>query len=657
MSFFIPTGATGNGLSLATFGRSGELMGFFYPRIDFAQNVREGMWGVRFPHRPEHEAFLWCFEPCWRVSQAFEPASNVLVTSLTHSDLELSIEITDVLPTGEHGLLRRIVLHKGEHIGPVQFVHYFRLSVGDVAERNGVLVLSHANAVVQHFRDIAIAVSASKPLAASCHSLQGGGESPTKVAMRRGHFSTHGQAIGRTDFCVAFEPVSGADWEATLAVTGGSSRAAAIETAQRVLALAFADVLRTARARSSQELDAAGPCTVTDLTDAFERAVISLHDLFDATTGTFVAAPEFDPGFELSGGYGYCWPRDAAVCALTMQRIGYPNLARRFFEWTARTQLPTGHWYQRYWTDGSEGPSWCVHDGEIQLDQTCALLHAAGQFARNLGGAARGFIESYRPTAERATRAILEHIDPSTSLHRKATDLWENSLGAFPYTQAAVIAALREAEEVFAIEPERTGAAVRARLRERLIATFWQPDSQRWLRRITPEGHPDGTLDSSAMGIIDPWEVLDLRQPEDRMLAAQTLDGISRDLRSQVKGGGAVLRCQGDSYMGGGPGCVNTLWLAVCRLRLAATTTDQQERSRQRALAMENLQIALANTSPTGQLPELIPKILFEYWAAPHAWACALLIEAVMALRALDQRELTPFDVERLRVRRRAPSH
>jgi hypothetical protein len=34
-----------------------------------------------------------------------------------------------------------------------------------------------------------------------------------------------------------------------------------------------------------------------------------------------------------------------------------------------------------------------------------------------------------------------------------------------------------------------------------------------------------------------------------------------------------------------------------------------------------------------------------------------LLIEAVMALRALDQRELTPFDVERLRVRRRAPSH
>jgi GH15 family glucan-1,4-alpha-glucosidase len=340
-----------------------------------------------------------------------------------------------------------------------------------------------------------------------------------------------------------------------------------------------------------------------------------------------------------------------------MQRIGHPQLARRFFDWAGRAQLPGGHWYQRYWIDGSAAPSWCVRADEIQLDQTCAIVHAAGRFARGMGSGSTAFVEAYRPTVERATRAILDHIDPATGLHRKATDLWENSLGAFAYTQAAVIAALREAQEVFDIEPDRTGPTARARLRDRLIHGFWQPATQRWLRRITPEGQPDPTLDSSAMGVIDPWEVLDLHRPEDRLLAAQTLDGISRDLRSQVKGGGAVLRFQGESYMGGGPGCVNTLWLALCRFRMAATAGDQHERSRQRALGMENLQIALANTSPTGQLPELIPKILFEYWAAPHAWACALLIEAVLALRALDQRELTAFDAERLRVKRRAPSH
>jgi hypothetical protein len=108
--------------------------------------------------------------------------------------------------------------------------------------------------------------------------------------------------------------------------------------------------------------------------------------------------------------------------------------------------------------------------------------------------------------------------------------------------------------------------------------------------------------------------------------------------------------------MGGGPGCVNTLWLALCRLILARTSGTAEERSQQQELAMQDLRVALANTSPTGQLPELIPKMQFEYWAAPHAWACSLLIEATILLRALVGERAAPFDAIRARVRRRAPS-
>ena len=114
------------------------------------------------------------------------------------------------------------------------------------------------------------------------------------------------------------------------------------------------------------------------------------------------------------------------------------------------------------------------------------------------------------------------------------------------------------------------------------------------------------------------------------------MEGVSRDLRCPTKGGPAVLRFQNESYMGGGPGCVNTLWLALCRLLAAQTATDNGERGELRALAMADLKIALANTNPTGQLPELIPRIRFEYWAAPHAWASSLLIKAVQVLRAID---------------------
>lgn len=655
MSFFTPTAATGNGLCLATFGRCGELMSFFYPRIDYAQNVREGMPAVRLLDGSPSGKFLWCFEDAWRVAQSFESASNILVTRLAHQELDLTIEISDVLVPGHHALFRRVGITKSEHVCPVQFMHYFRLTLGDVEWRNGVQAHPEQNAVVQHFRDTTIAISAAEPFAAQCSSVKHIGASPTKDAMLTGHLGTSPQAIGRVDFAIGFEPVTSKRWRTTLVLAGAPSREDALARVNRLTTMGFEAAVRQANDRVAAELNDAGKCPVPELADAFDRAVISLHDLYDESQGTFIAAPEFDLAYELSGGYGYCWPRDAAACALAAQRIGRPGMAQRFFKWSARTQLASGYWFQRYWTDGSAAPSWCVHADKIQLDQTCAILHAAGLFARRLGESADAFIESYRPVAERATRAILKYIGDN-HLHRPSTDLWENSVGTFTYTQAAVIAALREAHEVFEIDLDRTGPAVRNACRQQLIDTFWQKDRRRWLRRITPEGHPDPTLDSSAIGIIEPWDILDLQDPNDRQLAIETIDGISQDLRSEVKGGQAILRFSGESYMGGGPGCVNTLWLALCRIRLAATATTAEQRTEQLQLALADIRIALANTSPTGQLPELIPKMDFDYWAAPHGWACSLLIEAVCAFRSINLQNETVFDAERSRIRRRAPS-
>lgn len=655
MSVFIPTAAAGNGLCLTTFGRTGELMGFFYPRIDYAQNVREGMFALRFADGPHSGRFLWCFDNAWQVAQSFEHASNVLVTRLSHRDMDLTLELTDVCPAKHQALLRRIVITKGERVGAVQFMHYFRLALGDADYRNGVQAHPAENVVVQHFREIALAVSGTEPLMAHCGSLKEPGQTHTKDAMLSGHLGSP-QAIGRVDFAVGFEPARGTRWQATLVIAGAPTREGAIVTARKMVAMGFEAAVSRANDRVAAELSAAGKCPIPELDDAFDRAVISLHDLYDEAQGTFIAAPEFDLGYELSGGYGYCWPRDAAVCALAVQRIGRPDMAKRFFDWSARTQLASGHWFQRYWVDGSAAPSWCVDNDRIQLDQTCAIVHAAGQFARRAGNGASAFVDSYRPIAQRAVRAILEHIGED-NLHRAATDLWENSVGSFPYTQAAIIAALTEAEEVFGIDTGRTGAPYRAQLYTAMINAFWRSDYKRWIRGISPDGRPDPTLDSSAMGLIDPWDVLNLRNPQGRQLAIDTLDGIDHDLRSPVKGGSAILRFQGESYMGGGPGCVNTLWLALCRLRLATTTSNAEERRDHIDRAKDDIRVALANTSPTGQLPELIPKIHCEYWAAPHGWACSLLIEAVLALSELgDSAATTTFDAERARVRRRAPS-
>jgi len=540
MSIFIPTAAAGNSLCLATFGQSGELMGFFYPGLDYAQNIREGMPAVRMLDGPQAGRFLWCFDEQWSRRQAFQHESNVLVTQWTHRDYGLAVELTDLIPPGKHALLRRVVITRGRDVGRVQFMHYFRMALGDVDYRNGLQAYPDQNAVVQQFRDIVIAVAADRPIQIQCGSIKEPGNTPVKQAMAAGQLGTSPQAIGRVEFAVGFQPTDGPRWEGLLVLAGAADFESVMNLAQNLVAAGFDAALRQVNDRTAGQLADAGKCPLPELDEAFDRAVISLHDLYDETEGTFIAAPEFDLAYELSGGYGYCWPRDAAVCALAAQRIGRPDMARRFFEWSARTQLPDGHWFQRYWLDGVPAPSWCVYRHQIQLDQTCAIVHAAGTFARRSGSAASSFIASYRPVVERATQAILNHL-AEDGLHKPASDLWENSIGTFAYTQAGIIAALREADEVFHLKNDRTSAAFRESLQTQLIETFWQADRQRWLRRLTPERQPDPTMDSSAMGLIEPWHVLDPTAREKRVrhpaLPERVLHGRRTRLRQHALDG------------------------------------------------------------------------------------------------------------------------
>ncbi|HUU84244.1 MAG TPA: glycoside hydrolase family 15 protein [Phycisphaerae bacterium] len=624
---YLPTAATGNSLSLATFGAAGEIMGFFYPHLDFAQNVREGMLAVHL-HDWGENAFLWCFADRFERSQHFRPGTNILVTNLRHRDCDLTVELTDLLPPDEHALVRRIAILRGQGAPRLTVMHYFNLSLGDVDRRNAVHYLPQQRTIVQQFRDVSLALAASWDFGLHTGTVQPGGGSATKEAMAHGHLAGPDQCMGDVDFGVALSADDEPRWEVVLVLAGARERAQAGDDARRLADIPFEQHERGAGERCHSILSRAARDVPPDWTEAYDRAVLVLHDLFDAETGTFIAAPEFDPYYSHSGGYGYCWPRDAAVSAMTAARIGFPEMAEAFFDWCRRSQLDDGHWFQRYWTDASEAPSWCVRENEIQLDQTCAVLHAASLFADLLGEGRSGFIEQFRETARRAADAIIAHIGED-GLHRQSADLWEGSWGSFAYTQAAMVAALREGHRVF-----DTPTPDLERVRRVLFDRFWNPDRRCWAKRIDSEGHVETTLDSSCLGLIEPWGVLDPADPHDRDLATQTLDTLTEHLSVDVKGGRALLRFENESYMGGAAGCVNTLWAALCRLRLAAVL-EGDSRAWQIDTARGLVATALANTNPTGQLPELIPRVDAAYWAAPHGWASSLFIECMLALQSL----------------------
>ncbi len=624
----LPTAATGNSRSLVTLGASGEIMGFFYPHLDFAQNIREAMPAL-FLHGVTPTPMLWSFVDCLERSQEFKPRTNIVVTELRHRQFDLRLELTDLLPPDEKALIRRIVVTRGPGTPPVTFMHYFKLAVADVTDRNAVYFFPDQKAVVQHFRETCLATAIDGPFTFQLGSVVPGETSQVKLAMERNCLESSWQVMGNVDFALALENDEQEHFEATLVLAGGEHVHEAADNARRLADIPFKIHERLAADRCGSILKKAVPCQEPGLSQAYDKAILAIHDLYDQEHSAHIAAPEFDPGYGYSGGYGYCWPRDSAVISLTAARLGFVSQAEDFFDWTIRTQLKDGHWFQRYWVEGSEAPSWCVQDNELQLDQTCAILHGAALLADLLGDRRAAFIDRYRPTACRAAKAIIRHVGED-GLHRPSADLWECCHGSFAYTQAAVAAALGDGARIFDA-PTVDIALLRRALFERL----WDADRRCWNRRIDPNGQLDSTRDSSCLGVIEPWGLLDLTNATDLAFAQQTVDDVCQNLAVPVKGGQAILRFEGESYMGGGPGCVNTLWAALCLLRLAGAS-DAQQRGQQIERARTLMDVALANTNPTGQLPELIPNIHFDYWAAPHGWASALLIECVLELNSLS---------------------
>lgn len=640
MAVFLPTCAFGNSRILVSIGSKGEIMTFFAPRVDYAQHVREALPGVWLPDEPRGR-FVYTFDSTFRRDQWLRPSSNILETNLVSDDLNLRIEFTDLAHAELPALVRRVRLSLprdplGRPDGAtrgrrVRFLTYFRLAMGECDEKNAVHHLHHHRVMRQMWRDHHIAVGCSEPYYYQCGKLRDG-RSQVKHDMEHGWLSGQEQDIGQVDFAIGCDGLLnvGEAWEFRVVMAYGDTEERSIGCCLDCLQESFKGQVQGVEERCQAYVspllqgydDAAWQ-------DQLARAVMTVRDLADEQTGAVVASPEFDPSYELSGGYGYCWPRDAAEVCMALARLGEKGIPLRALDWCRRTQLPSGHWYQRYWSDGHLAPSWCVYPDFYQLDQTCSTLWAICELADRLEASARAdYLLAMEDCAGRALQALLDAIE-GDGLHETAADAWEVHRGSFTYTNSALYAALRGCDRVFG-----WGCSAEAdRVKEAVLAKLWLRRERRFARGLTMARELDRALDSSTLGVFDPYGLLDLTDPTERSMAADHLAAIEMGLGVQAKGGLAIRRFEQESYMGGGPAAVNTLWAARCHLRLAQHTTDSAEVADRVQKALGYIRTALANANPTGQLPELIPWNGYEYWAAPHGWATAVLIDCIRLLR------------------------
>jgi glucoamylase len=606
-----PAAVLGNGSLLVTVSARGELERLFWPHVDHGQHLGELRLGLE-----REDRILWLDEEPFAWEQRYADGTSVLRTTARAADL--AVEISDLVTPGEPVLARGVRCPSGCRL-VVRSVPVLdgepRSDAGYVDPATGALVF--------YQRGVALAVAlVASDVAASRREASGG--EPSDVVVHRA--PVEGSIIGALDGDTAL-----------VLLAFGATPDEAIARLARPVSAGF-DVLATERTAYDRETIALAEPVASDLPgmgELYERSLLVLEHLTDRETGGTVAAPEFDPDFEHSGGYGFVWPRDLAYTVLAFLAEGRRDLAVPALRWLARQQAPEGLWLQRYWTDGSLAPSWGLH----QLDETGVVVFAYEAAWRALGDAALD--RELWPSARAAGDFLAEFVDRESGLPLPSVDLWEQTDGQHAYTAAATYGGLAACAAMAARHEPGVAGRYRAAaesMRAGIEGSLWSEAHgrylrSRWVSRSDERGEPppaiferrlryptravrsvdpeDLRLDSSLLGLAWPFRAVDPSSP--RMHA--TVAAIEREL--QLPDGG-VLRHEGDEYVGGNPWLISTLWLGL----------TQRQAGREAGLGRA-LEYVLARQTSLGLLPEQATRSGEPAWVVPLGWSHAMLILAV----------------------------
>ncbi len=568
-----PAAILGNGSLLATVSERGRVERLFWPHLDRGSHLGE----LRFGLERDGET-RWLDEA--PAEQSYLQDANVLLTRIGE------LELVDLVHELEPVLLRRVT---GARVRD-------RLIVDCHPELDGTKTALAAsvggNRVVFYRRNVALAIGAADAEA----------------------FST---GLGATEGGISC-PLRGS---AVVALAFGASSREAVARLDAALQQDFNSLVTSRRRHDAGRLSSAQQpsAPVPEVGALYRRSLLVFDLLSDRDSGAVIAAPELDPEFERSGGYGFVWGRDLAFIVLGFLAAGRHDLAGRALRWLPRAQEPEGLWLQRHWTDGSLAPSWCRH----QLDETGAILFAYEAAWRTLADEALD--EELWPSALRAAEFLLGTIEED-GIPCATADLWEEREGRHAFTAAAVHGGLRAAasmarrhEPGLAEQYEAAAEVIRAGIEREL----WSEFHGRYLRSLG-----DPTLDVCLLGLAWPFAAVD---PDGERMRA-TVAALEAELSCPD---GSLRRYAGDTYAGGNKWVLASLWLGLWHRQVG----DDAGLARA-------LEYALRAQTDLGLLPEQVTDDGEPAWVVPLAWSHAMLLLAARPeLDLVRSREATFAEV------------
>ncbi|UJF31656.1 glycoside hydrolase family 15 protein [Paenibacillus hexagrammi] len=354
--------------------------------------------------------------------------------------------------------------------------------------------------------------------------------------------------------------------------------------------------------------------------------------------GAIIAANDSDILKFAKDSYSYMWPRDGALVSHALDRAGYYELSRKFFDFCKKAMTPEGYLMHKYNPDGSVGSSWHPWVNQkgnkqlaIQEDETALVIYTLWhhhKLAGTLSKSKDDYDQLVIPAAD-----FLAHYRDASGLPLPSYDLWEERYGVMAFTVSSVYAGLIAASRFAEYHEDKVRAVYYADKAEQVKKAaneqLYSEEKQQFIRSLywnyDKEAYePDFTLDASMYALFDFGLI---EKTDSRMI--NTMQAMKEKLWVHTEIGG-LARYENDYYhqvshdiakVPGNPWFICTLWYAEWLIASAASNTELQE--------AENLmQWAIKHALPSGVMAEQVHPFTGEPMSvSPLTWSHASFIK------------------------------
>lgn len=578
----------GNKKLIATFSKTGELLRMIYPGADFRQFIDYFKTGVKIN---DSDLVNLNDDINNHYSQKYMEDTNILVTKIENTYFNLEIEQVDFVSIKENLLMKQYTFTNHHSIDlDIHLLVHSKLH-SDLNNKVGGMELNQA--LIQYCHDYRFAIFSKNPM--ESYQIN---ESDSNISS--GEIGGKDYIGMSTDSSIKYKvgvlkPGESKTISIFVSVNEYKDKEKIDQLEQEITEFRKLDVkkeLGTAKRywnkyveehKGNFSLKEVNTEYTKKIQKIYHRSILLYALLINDTTGGISAAIESDDRMEQSGGYAYCWPRDAIYICGALDKLKMEKQTDKFYKnFCKMTQSKNGMWEQRFYTDGRLAPCW-----GLQIDETSSVVYGVMEHYQHTKD--EKFLKDMLRTCENAIHFLKKYVAQICNIQEESDvvkkeieeyykdrkekipdsyDLWEMEEGVHLYSLASIYGAFEaiiKIYQVLAPSYESNRLKLEAMKKEERSLEKYQEEIKKYIQnnlynehtKVLKRNTKDEKSDISTLGVVVPFELF---SPKEKKVL-NTVEKMNMTLRTYT---GGYLRFESDHYMGGkNPWPIATLWMAM----------------------------------------------------------------------------------------------